>query len=219
MSRENDVLLRINDSIARLFRLSRQMRQHITARLDEKADLFEPKEERDKIREQEYRTHLKWKLEYHPHWKISDDFIKERLRATMLLRGRRLLFYSRNSLREEVLTHVPKLFETSVLPTPTTKTAVSSEDVSHLPLTRGMQDPQTAVATQTESMHSTGFSSFKPHADRGSVVTSRKTKSLIGVKKHDFPKAPAVSSELSGFMCPLCRRRQPVAEHEPKFWQ
>lgn len=187
--------------------------------VERQADLFEPKEKHDKICEEEYRAHLEWKLAEHPQWKVSEGFIKERLRATMLLRHRRLFFYSRNSVQDHVSAQVPGPREMSGLLAPTTKTAVSSEDLKDSPLTRGMQDRQIAITTQTESMLLKGLSSFELIAGRGSATASRGTESLVGLKKHYFPKAPAISPGVSGFMCPLCRRLQPLAKHKPWLWQ
>lgn len=62
-------------------------------------------------------------------------------------------------------------------------------------------------------------SSFKPHGNATSVVTSRRTKSLIGAKAADFPKAPMLRPELSKFVCPLCGTSQPATERERKTWQ
>jgi hypothetical protein len=195
------------------------MRQHLTAKLDREADFFDPKGGKDELRIQEYREHLEWKLDNHPDWKVSNDVIKQRLRETMLLRGRRMLFHSNRVRHEDIPIHAPQSHRDHSLPNFDIPTPVLASRVLDDDQTRDVQKVENPSTTQPKSLHSTGMSSFKPKDDRESTATSKKTKSLIGVKKTDFPKAPKVLSKPFGFMCPLCGRRQPATKCEPKFWQ
>jgi hypothetical protein len=60
---------------------------------------------------------------------------------------------------------------------------------------------------------------LKQHEDGQSTVSSRRTKSLIGVRAVDFPTAPPIVEAISRFVCPLCGRHQPATERENKNWQ
>lgn len=221
MSSNNDIHRRIGDSIARLFRLSRQMEQHVRAKIDSEGDDYEPEDKNDKLRMREYREHLEWKLDNHPSWKASSDFIKDRLRETMLIRGRRILFHSARVRQKDTATprrtsHEQKVPRRSETPT----TVVASRTVGAGGSVHHVTPQESHRTAQTKSSQSaTGLTSFKPHEDRESIATSKRTKSLIGVKRADFPKAPAILSELLGFICPLCGSRQPTKEHEHTLWQ
>lgn len=219
----DDIRLRIRDSIVRLIRLTRQMRQHLKVRLDCEADLYDPEDDGDKTLMEEFSEHIIWKLKHHPHWKVEDEILQQRLQETMLRRGRRILFYStrarkraapqvKPTIQESHKPNDPKVLESS-LP------SMSGEvDV----VMRPVRTAQSALSVPAKNLRSTGMtisSSFKPHEDQRSIASTRKTKSLLGVEAIDFPQVPAIVPGFTKFLCPLCDNWQPSTESERKHWQ
>jgi len=219
----DDIRSRIRDNIVRLIRLTRQMRQHLKTRLDCEADACDPEDDDDKALAQEFSEHIIWKLKYHPDWKIEDETFRNRLQETMLRRGRRILFYSTRARKRITLPAKPTVQESQQPydPTPLADPIPSISRETEMAM-RPVRKTEGAGSEHTKSMRSTGMtisSSFKPLKDQRSIASTRRTKSLLGVKAIDFPKAPAIPPGLTRFMCSLCDSWQPSTEREHKHWQ
>lgn len=227
---EDTVIFAINDSIARLVRLSRRMRKHIREKLDTEADQFEPPGEDGETLTRDFCDHLDWTLNYHPEFQMEESIIRERLRQTMLLRWRRVFYHSKRA--EEKM----KLLEQSMPSNVNNKPNPSASQASFVlkapkikPNSSTSQHDQQSPRKKPklEAAPSTGFQStgrsvgpsLKQHEDGQSTVSSRRTKSLIGVRAVDFPTAPPIVEAISQFVCPLCGRHQPATERENKNWQ
>jgi hypothetical protein len=219
----DDLHLRIRDSIVRLIRLTRQMRQHLKVRLDYEADLHDPKDDDDKALMQGFSEHIIWKLRHHPKWKVEDEVFRDRLQETMLRRGRRILFYSTRAKKraapaaEPTVQELPKPHDPKVLGHRLTSSSGEVDVVI-----RPIRKAEVTVSGPPKSLQSTGMtisSTFKPHEDQRSVASTKRTKSLLGVQAVDFPKVPAITPGFTRFMCPLCDSWQPSLERERKHWQ
>jgi hypothetical protein len=223
---DEDVMSRINDSIARLSRLSRQMRQHVRQKLDLEADSYEPPcppGSNGESLSSKFLASLDWKMREHPQWRIG-EVLKDRLRQTMLLRWRRISFYSAHVEPNAALSRSTRLespavgvaHDPSAPDTPVNVPGPSKEDGQPL---QKKSEIGTAVPKSVMSAGVTIGPSFKPDHDRHSAVTSGGSRSLIGVQESDFPRPPRIEKGLTWFFCPLCGNRQPASKGKQKAWQ
>lgn len=223
MLSNDDIHMRIQDSIVRLIRLTRQMRQHLKVRLNCEADLYDPEDGGDKALMQEFCEHIIWKLRNHPHWKVEDEMFRDRLQETMLRRGRRILFYSTRAKGRAAPPVDPTVQEQPKPQQPKTLGNLSTSNFGEAGMElRAVRKIEAVVSGPAKSSRSTGMtisSSFQPHEDQRSVASTKRTKSLLGVKAVDFPKVPAISPGLMRFVCPLCGDWQSSLECERKHWQ
>jgi hypothetical protein len=216
----DETLFRINDGIARLVRLSRRMRQHIREKMDVKADSFDPPDEHGKALTKEFCEHLDWTLSQHPECHIENLVVRERLRQTMLLRWRRIVFHSQRAKDNTLELCKPEFSsvrwkqDIPVLNRPPVNRPPRLTD-QH----QNKQNLELEVARSLQSDEMTIGSSLQLKEDNRSVASSRRTKSLAGLRQSDFPSAPAIIKELSGFICPLCGSRQLATERESKTWR
>jgi hypothetical protein len=220
MPNSDEILSRIEDTIARLIRLSRQMRQHVRRKVDVEADQYDPKDHNGEPLVLEFESHVRWKLETHPSWRrIDNGVIKDRLQKTMLLRWRRVFFHSTRAEAKAVAPNIPGTSSEQVLQALKAPRIVFAD----LEENRAVVQPETtSEGAKQESLLSDRITigpSFKPLGDSKSIVSSRRTKSLAGVKTIDVPKAPAIPLGHSRFMCPFCSTLQPLTERERKTWQ
>jgi hypothetical protein len=221
MPNSNDIHLRIKETIARLIRLSRQMRQHVRKKWNAEADRFDPKDQDGKPFALVFERHIDWKLSTHPEWKTGNDMIKDRLRKTMLRRWRRVFFTSDRASADSVVLKVPLLVEEHASKPKTTEApkTVNSHFTGIAHLIPEKPPTEAAPSEALLSVEPTIGPSFQPQGNSGSIVSSRRTKSLMGVKPIDFPKAPMMSADFLSFMCPLCGISQPAAEREHQNWR
>jgi hypothetical protein len=196
------------------------MRKHVKDKLDFEGDRYDPKDQNQNPIAMEFYQHIQWKLDKHPLWKIESDLIRGRLQETMLLRWRRMYFYSTRARAKTILP--PKMvLQSSEAAEPLTAMITETEEPETDPLQlvedEGQTESSHPVSLLSERL--TVGPSFKPEGESASIGFSKRTRSLTGVKAVDFPKAPAMRTELSSFMCPLCGTSQPAAEREHKAWQ
>jgi hypothetical protein len=222
---DENVSSRINDGLARLARLSRQMRRHVRQKMDGKAEQFEPLGGDYGFLSREFCRNLDWKLNSHPHWQVKELNLRHRLRHTMLLRWRRMSYYSAlvESMGQDN-TQSSQVASSQVEATQDLPVSGSSRSVTDLNemAEQPVQKKRKTGAAESKSVMTTGRTigaSFKQDQDRDSIATSKGTKSLIGVQLADFPKPPRLLKELSGFLCPLCGDQQPNEVTEKKTWQ
>jgi hypothetical protein len=227
---DDAVIFEINDSIARLVRLSRRMRQHVREKLDAEADIFEPPSEDGAALTRDFCDHLDWTLSNHPEFAMEDSVLRERLKQTMLLRWRRVFYHSKRAEEKLKLLEQPVPINVEIMPGTSESKApfvLRMPTLNHKS-TESQHDQQSPrKRPKLEAAPSTGFQStgrsiglsLKQHEDEQSTVSSRRTKSLIGVRAVDFPTAPPIVKAISQFICPLCGRHQPATERENKNWQ
>jgi hypothetical protein len=171
----------------------------------------------------EFESHVRWKLETHPSWRrIDNGVIKDRLQKTMLLRWRRVFFHSTRAEAKAVAPNIPNI------PGKSSEQVLQALEAPRIVLAdleenRAVVQPETTnEGAKQESLLSDRITigpSFKPLGDSESIVSSRRTKSLAGVKAIDVPKAPPIPLGHSRFMCPFCSTLQPLTERERKTWQ
>lgn len=221
LAENQKIRARIDDILTRLLRLSQQIREHRKAKTDAIAAVFEPKDDEQNPIASEFMQYLEWRLDS-TNDKLPDGFLKRRIFATMMIRWRRMSFYSDRASHA-----LQKLTTRSLASRPGNETSHPSRPspsairrgVTASEATRKPVDGKVPSSTGTRSQGLTVSASFQPGELTQSIVRSEGTKSLMGVRSSDFPKAPGIVLDSGGFMCPYCNSLQPPSLREEKPWQ
>lgn len=220
LAENQKIRVRIDENITRLLRLSRQIREHRKAKTDALAVAFDPKDDNQSSIAGEFVQHLEWRLGT-KKYSLPDGFLKRRIIQTMMIRWRRMSFYSARAshtlkkltMENQASRPVNETAHPS-RPTPRIRSSAAVSDIKAEPVDDGL-----ASLKGTRSHGLTLSASFKPQGLTRSIISSGGTKSLKGVQSSDFPKPPRVTLDSGGFLCPYCDCTQPPSLREQKSWQ
>lgn len=213
---------RLDDNITRLIRISRQIREHQKAKTDAIAATYEPKDDEHQLLSDGFMAYLDCLLDKSKQ-QLPDGWMKRRMRVTMLMRWRRVSYYSAPLFRPEskVATLSEERSHDDLTPTPTQLPADTVEKFTH----------ETVAATKYISEQKPGSTAFHSHAmtlstmfrpvnKAKSVTSSKNLKSLVGVQHSDFPKPPiSLLATAHDFVCPFCGDPQPLSTGETTNWR
>jgi len=210
---------RIDDIITRLIKLSRQIGEHRKIKRDAIASEYEPYDKDGPLVES-YAAHLEWRLNESKE-KLSAGFMKDRMRATMMARWRKVSYYAAQLSRNRSVT-APSNVSGRLPKEPRVLNQMVPDTNRELPILTAVQESpgeNFQVSTGPRSHGLTLSTGFKPHLDKASMAPSRNTKSLIGARLSEFPKPPEPLSASHEFRCPFCGILQPHSMSEPTSWR
>jgi hypothetical protein len=211
----------MNDSLTRLIRLSKQIRQHHKNKRNVEAANFDPKDDDCQPLADTFEAYLGWRLSM-SRFKLPDGFLKTRIRETMLARWRRISYHSSSLSRKT--SEVPSEGSAiqGVEKDPRTRrppTVLGSEALTSSQVARSHRGDKAPVSVGERSRVLTLGSSFKLRDEMQSKSPSKNTKSLVGVEASDFPLPPDCSPGSLEFTCPYCGDLQPIAMREQTAWR
>jgi hypothetical protein len=219
LKRNEMVRIQIDEIITRLIRLSRQIREHQKIDRDAIAAKYEPRD-KDEPSLGSFTVHLDWRLN-ESRQKMRAGFMKNRMRATMMARWRRLSYYTERLTPNESWTAA-----SDVLDQPPQGLDVSNHvfadmntDLPTPAVGKGFIGGDLRSSTGPRSHGLTLSTGFQPHLERTSIAPSRNTKSLIGVRLSGFPDPPELLPASPEFRCPFCGILQPRSMVEPTSWR
>lgn len=209
----------MDDSVTRLIRLSRQIREHQKHKTDAMAAVYEPLDDNDEILIDAFKAYLDWVLD-ESEQKLPKGFVKDRVRDTMLIRWRKLSYYSAGRGTAPIfLASGPKSQKVHVVQPPSVLLPVAG---SVMPTTVVVTEPADSIAPELTVPRSHGLTlstSFRPHEQPESIAHSKNTRSLMGIQAFRIPNPPESKPGSQGFICPYCRELQPQTMREQTSWR
>lgn len=210
---------RMDDSVTRLIRLSRQIREHQKHKTDAMAAVYEPVDDNDQSLINAFQAYLDWILD-ESEQKLPKGFVKDRVRDTMLLRWRKLSYYSAGRGTAPILfASGPESQKVHAIHPSRVLSPVAG---SVMPTAMVVTEPADSIAPELTVARSHGLTlstSFRPYEQPESIAHSKNTRSLMGIQAFQIPNPPESKPGSQGFICPYCRELQPQTMREQTSWQ
>lgn len=212
----------INDTITRLIWISRQIREYRKKKTDDVAVSYEPKDNDERPLVDAFKQHLDFKLDQ-TKTKMPEGFMKTRMFKTMLMRWRRLSYYSARQPHAKPEPSAGERGDPAKCVQTAESLTVSSdkakEATSRIAAAKSGKGvgPSKSVASQSHAM--TLSASFRPIGRPRSTASSWNPKSLFGVQAFDLPRPPDCPGGADSFTCPYCGDEQSRSVRESTNWR
>ena len=216
---------RISDGLSRLVILSRSIKVFQRDHTEAVADRYDPKGPEGELQFPEFGQHVEFILEQ--CYVQRDNYLRTRLRNTIITRWRRLSYYVARSMATADITKAsPVPMDTVQEANSTVQTQQRSYNREHgqsvlneKVVRQQLPTRHSTKSAVTESVTRTVDSGFIPNTIHDEPTPLFNPRSLLGTKRSEFPAPPAVLGRGTDFKCPLCGVLQPTTMLDTKAWQ